>query len=88
MEPEAGGWREPTPGAALCTPRRGRARRRIWRSVLVAELVHGLLQGRLGCAGQQERQGASLTAGAEGVELLVRCRRCGHRGHAKEVSAK
>jgi hypothetical protein len=29
-----------------------------------------------------------LTAGAEGVELLVRCQRCGHRGHSEEESAK
>jgi hypothetical protein len=29
-----------------------------------------------------------LTAGADGVELLGRCRLCGHRGHAEEKSAK
>jgi hypothetical protein len=28
-----------------------------------------------------------LTVGADGVELLVRCRLCGHRGHAEEESA-
>ncbi len=33
-------------------------------------------------------QGASLTVRADGVELLVRCRLCGHRGHAEEESAK
>jgi hypothetical protein len=26
--------------------------------------------------------------GADGVELLVRCRFCGHRGHVEEESAK
>jgi hypothetical protein len=30
----------------------------------------------------------SLTAGADGVELFVRCRLCGHRGHAEKESAK
>jgi len=33
-------------------------------------------------------RGGSLTVGADGVELLVRCRLCGHRGHAEEESAK
>jgi hypothetical protein len=31
---------------------------------------------------------ASPAVGANGVELLVRYRLCGHRGHAEEESAK
>lgn|ERR1035438_327086 len=115
MGPDTRGWREPTPGAASCTPQvlSGKAResglRRQPRDSCIACFKADLAaQGnrtgaRCGAfpdviaepselvaalSPHRAVAGARWRSGRDGVELLVRYRLCGHRGHAEEESAK